>query len=152
MVLALGAAILLFRYIYVPNDFGSGAYGFMYSFHRQANEGQWRNMPVRYQNTGRERMHESCSECHEEEVATRTKELHGIIPCEDCHGPALKHPDDPETLPVDRSRDLCLRCHTSLPYITSDRRRIPGIDGKEHNPDSECVECHNPHNPRLEDM
>ncbi|MCK9294884.1 MAG: cytochrome c3 family protein [Desulfobulbaceae bacterium] len=152
VALALVAAILLFRYFYVPKDFGSGKYGFMYSYHRQADEEQWKNMPVRYQNTGGQQMHESCRECHAEEVAGRTKELHGIIACEDCHGPARNHPDDPETLPVDRGRDLCLRCHTSLSYITSDRKRIPGIDAKEHNPGSECVECHNPHNPRLEDM
>ena len=29
---------------------------------------------------------------------------------------------------------------------------IIGIDPEEHNTDSECIECHNPHNPDLEDM
>ena len=49
-------------------------------------------------------------------------------------------------------QELCLRCHTSLPYTTSERKRIPGIDPKEHNIDENCVDCHDPHNPRLEDM
>jgi hypothetical protein len=34
----------------------------------------------------------------------------------------------------------------------SNRGDIPGIDPETHNPGTNCVECHNPHNPSLEDM
>ena len=29
---------------------------------------------------------------------------------------------------------------------------IPGIDPEQHNAGTECAECHNPHNPSLEEM
>jgi len=151
VVIAIVIGILVFRFFYVPNDFGDGAYGFMYSYHRLGNEEEWKNQKVLYRDTGKQKMHEYCGECHDE-VEVRTEDLHGIIPCENCHGPALDHPTNPEKLTINRDRSLCLRCHTLLPYTTSERKRIPGIDPKEHNVDFQCVECHNPHNPRLEDM
>ena len=152
VVIAFVLALLVFRFFYVPNDFGSGKRGFMYSYHRKSNENEWKTQPVKYGFTGKQTLHESCGECHSEEVKTRTGDLHGIIPCEDCHGPGLNHPESPQKLSIDRSRELCLRCHTSLPYTTSDRKRIPGISPKEHNPSLECVMCHDPHNPRLDGM
>ena len=124
----------------------------MYSYHRKANEMEWKNQPAKYSTSGRERMHEYCSACHGAIVKVRSEKLHGIIPCEDCHGPALQHPEKPEKLTIDRSRGLCLRCHTNLPYTTSERKRIPGINPKTHNTGLECVKCHNPHNPSLEGM
>jgi len=152
VVIAFVAALLVFRFFYVPNDFGSGKRGFMYSYHRKANEMEWKNQPAKYSTSGRERMHEYCSACHGAIVKVRSEKLHGIIPCEDCHGPALQHPEKPEKLTIDRSRGLCLRCHTNLPYTTSERHRIPGINPKTHNTGVECVKCHNPHNPSLEGM
>ena len=152
VVIALIVGIFVFRFFYVPNDFQSGAYGFMYSYHRVSNEAEWKAQPVKYQDTGKTNMHEFCGECHGDVVEIRTEDLHGTIACENCHGPAFDHPEDPETLEIDRSRGVCLRCHTDLPYTTSERKRIPGIDPKEHNVDEMCVDCHDPHNPRLEEM
>ena len=152
VVIAFVVALLVFRFFYVPNDFVSGKRGFMYSFHRKSNEMEWKTQPAKYGTSGRERMHEYCSACHGTIVKLRSEKLHGIIPCEDCHGPAKNHPDDPEKLSIDRSRELCLRCHTDLPYTTSERKRIPGINPKTHNTGLECVKCHNPHNPSLEGM
>jgi len=152
VVIAVVAGILVFRAFYVPDDFGSGEYGFMYSYHRMSNEDEWKAQALKYRDTGKTKMHEYCGECHSDTVEVRTEDLHGIIPCENCHGPALAHPYEPETLFVDTSRDLCLRCHTLLPYTTSERKRIPGIHPDEHNVDFDCIDCHDPHNPRLEDM
>jgi hypothetical protein len=39
-----------------------------------------------------------------------------------------------------------------LPYPTSQRSELPGIDPQDHNPGENCVDCHNPHNPDLENM
>jgi hypothetical protein len=152
VVLGLVVAILVFRFFYVPNDFGSGEYGFMYSYHRMSNVDEAKAQTPKYRDTGKTAMHEFCLDCHGDSVAVRSENLHGTISCENCHGPALEHPEKPEKLSIDRSRDLCLRCHTDLPYATSERKRIPGIDPAEHNPGLECVSCHNPHNPSLEDM
>lgn len=146
MVIAIVVLILIVRAFYVPKDFGAHARGYTYGFHRLGNEQDWKDFPAKYKNTS------YCNECHEEKVNSLAKSKHGVIPCEDCHGPALNHPEDPEKLPVDRSRDLCIRCHAQLVMISSGRSAIPGIDPATHNPDTACSECHNPHDPNLEDM
>jgi len=38
VVIAFVVALLVFRFFYIPKDFGSGKYGFMYSYHRKSNE------------------------------------------------------------------------------------------------------------------
>lgn len=151
MVLALVVGILIFRFFYVPADFGSGKYGFMYSFHRASNVDEWKALEPKYRDTGTQQMREFCLDCHDY-ISLRTEDMHGIISCENCHGPGLDHPENPDRLSIDRSRELCLRCHTDLPYTTSERKRIPGHNPDEHNPGMSCVDCHDPHNPRLEDM
>ena len=93
-----------------------------------------------------------CKDCHSEKYDSIRKSPHGIIPCEDCHGPGAGHPDNLSKLPIDRRRQLCLRCHARLPYPTSGRNAIPGIDPAGHNPGTECALCHNPHNPSLAEM
>jgi formate-dependent nitrite reductase cytochrome c552 subunit len=118
----------------------------MYSYHRAGNEEEWKNFPVKYQGS------DSCMECHEEKVAALKKTRHGLIPCENCHGAALDHPENPEKLAIDRSRGLCLRCHAELYMPSSGRNVIPGIEDEVHNTDMECTACHNPHNPNLEEM
>ena len=90
VVIAFVVALLVFRFFYVPNDFGSGKRGFMYAFHRKSNEGEWKAQPVKYGVTGKQKLHEYCRECHGNEVKVRSEDLHGIIPCEDYHGPALE--------------------------------------------------------------
>jgi predicted CXXCH cytochrome family protein len=133
--------ILLVRMVYVPKDFGIHERGYMYGWHRQGNEKEWQNFKVKYQGT------EYCKDCHPDKYGSIKKSPHKIIPCEDCHGPAIDHPSDPPKLTIDKSRSLCLRCHYPLPYPTSGRANIPGIDPDKHNPGIECATCHNPHNP-----
>ncbi len=77
---------------------------------------------------------------------------HAIINCENCHGPAFEHPSNPSKLIIDRKREQCLRCHYYLPYPTSGRGNIKGIDPEKHNPGIECVMCHNPHKPDMGGM
>ena len=146
VVLALVVVILLFRMVYIPGDFGVQDRGYTFGYHRLGNEEEWKNFPAKYQSTA------YCNDCHEEKVASLEASQHGMIPCENCHGPAFDHPENPEKLTVDRSRDLCLRCHSRLYMPSSGRNDIPGIDPQEHNAGIECSECHNPHNPSLEEM
>jgi hypothetical protein len=148
VVIGIVALILAVRAVYVPKDFGVQERGYMYGWHRKSNETDWKNFVVKYQGI------EYCNNCHPDKVESIRKTPHTIIQCENCHGPAGR-PDgtvhyDPDKLPklsIDRSRELCLRCHFPLKYPTSDRRKIRGIDPEQHNPGIECSSCHNPHNP-----
>jgi len=146
----LVALILTARQIIVPSDFGvhDGAKGksFTYNFYRADAVNDWKKWPVSYK--GRD----YCKECHEENYNKITKSKHKIIQCENCHGPATNHPDNPEKLTIDRSRALCLRCHAELAYPGSHRADLPHMSPDEDDPAKTCVDCHNPHNPNLEDM
>jgi len=148
VAIAFVALILLARYILVPKDFGVQGDSFTFNFHRASNVQEWENFPVGY--LGKE----VCVECHEEKGEQIESSPHAIIQCENCHGPGREHPEteNPETMTIDRSRAQCLRCHADLGYAKSSRASIPAINPDEHNVDSECVECHNPHNPDLEEM
>jgi len=150
VAIAFIALVLLARYILVPKDFGVQGQGgsFTYNFHRASNVQEWKDFPIKY--LGKE----VCVECHTENGEKLASSPHTVIECENCHGPGLDHPEteNPETMNIDRSRALCLRCHADLSYPESNRSLIPGIDPNEHNVDSECVECHDSHNPDLEDM
>jgi len=148
LCVAIGAIalLLLVRANVVPSDFGVNGRNFTYGFHRKGNIDDWKAVQVKY------RGKEYCSECHEEKVKENLGSPHKLIECENCHGPAIDHPDNPPTLSLDKSRELCLRCHAALPYPQSHRSELPAIDPEGHNPDQACAECHNPHNPNLEAM
>ncbi len=148
VVLGVLVLFLLVRSFMVPDDFGVHGRNFTYGFHRAGSIDEWKEFPLKYQGK------ESCSseECHSEQYQQNMASMHSLIECENCHGPALNHPDEPESLVLDTSRDLCLRCHSQLLYPTSQRSEIPGILPGDHNVDEACSNCHNPHNPDLEDM
>ena len=148
VAIAFVALILLARYLLVPKDFGVQGKSFTYNFHRAGNVQDWKNFPVKY--VGQE----VCVECHEDNGEALASSPHAIIQCENCHGPGVKHieAESAETITINRSRALCLRCHADLGYVGINRSNIPSINPNEHNVDSECAECHNPHNPDLEDM
>jgi hypothetical protein len=146
VVIGIVVLILLFRAIYVPEDFGIQERGYTFGYHRLSNEQDWKDFPSKYKGT------EYCNECHDDKVEELASAHHYMIPCENCHGAAFDHPDDPERLTINTSRDLCIRCHAALTMPSSGRDDIPGIDPDEHNVGFGCSECHNPHNPSLEDM
>ena len=60
-----------------------------------------------------------------------------------------------------RGREYCQECHEeNVESIADSPHEIiqcenchgPAIDPDEHNPGENCVDCHNPHNPDLENM
>jgi len=138
--------ILVFRVFYVPADFGVHERGYMYGWHREGNIQEWKDVQVKYQGS------DYCNSCHPDKVEIISMTPHAVIQCENCHGPAIDHPSDPPKLEIDRSRGQCLRCHAALIYPSSGRSDIRGIDPDTHNPDMECVMCHNPHKPGLEGL
>ncbi|GAB4343105.1 MAG: cytochrome c [Desulfobulbaceae bacterium] len=146
VAIAFIALILLARYILVPSDFGVQGESFTFNFHRAGNVAEWRDSKEGYPGVaylGRD----VCADCHDEKIEQSNNGPHGIIECENCHGPGRNHPEteDPSVMTIDRSRALCLRCHADLGYQDSNRANIPGIDPEEHNAEKECVSCHNPH-------
>ena len=68
VVIAFVVALLVFRFFYVPNDFGSGKRGFMYAFHRKSNEGEWQKQLAKYRDTGQARR---CTNTAASAMATR---------------------------------------------------------------------------------
>jgi hypothetical protein len=146
VVIGIIVLILLTRMVVVPKDFGIGDRGYMYGWHRKSNEEDWKKIKVKYM--GRE----YCKDCHSDKYDAIMKTPHAIIQCENCHGPAndakSEHPSEERPkLVIDKSRAHCLRCHFPLPYPSSGRSKIRGIDPEKHNPDIECATCHNPHKP-----
>ena len=116
----------------------------MYGWHRAGNEQQWKDVSVKYKTS------RYCENCHRDKSDEIASSPHASIGCENCHGPALGHPEDPRTLTIDRSRELCARCHFRLEYAASGRGKIRGINPKTHHPELDCVTCHWPHDPRKE--
>jgi hypothetical protein len=150
-VIGIIVLMLAARMIYVPKDFGVQERGYMYGCHRKGNEEEWKMFKVKYQGK------EYCKDCHSDKYDSINKTPHRIIQCENCHGPANDVTSDHYSeqrpkLVVDKSRALCLRCHFPLPYPSSGRSKIRGVDPETHNPDIECSMCHNPHHPSLEGL
>lgn len=141
VALAVVGTILITRMFIVPPDFGIYERGYMYGWHRKSNEAEWQKIPVKYKTS------KGCAECHKDKYDDIKNSPHSRISCENCHGPAYDHPKEPLGLTIDRRRELCIRCHALLPYKTSPRGSIPGIDPLKHYPQAECIMCHYPHNP-----
>jgi predicted CXXCH cytochrome family protein len=143
VVVALLALLFVVRQIYVPGDFGVQESGYTYGWYREQSVTDWKWLTAKYQGK------ESCAPCHQRQVEAISDEPHSGIQCENCHGPALDHPSDPAKLTIDRTRELCLRCHARLPYPSSARRYLRAIDPASHGSGRPCVECHVPHEPSL---
>lgn len=142
IVLVVVCGILMTRALVVPEDFGVYERGYMYGWHRKSNEAEWKTIRVKYK-TAR-----VCAGCHKDKHDELIKSVHAAISCENCHGPNYDHPEDPLGMNIDRSRNLCIRCHSYLPYKGTLRGGIPGIDPDKHYPSAECVLCHIPHDPK----
>ena len=142
IALGLLAFTLLVRQLIVPSDFGTHEQGYMYGWHRKSNEEQWKAVSVKYKTDAR------CRECHPDNHNDLKNSPHKMISCENCHGPNYDHPKDPIGYAVDRSRALCIRCHSLLPYPNNIRGNIRGINPETHYSPAECVMCHIPHNPK----
>jgi predicted CXXCH cytochrome family protein len=146
VAIALVASILVIREFLVPEDFGVHGDSFTYNFYRLGSVQDWKDFKVKYQ--GRER----CARCHDENAAEIADSKHVNMQCENCHGPGVDHPKQVKKLPVNTSRELCLRCHHKLEYPGSQRASLKGVNGEKHMKKRECSKCHNPHHPNLEDM
>lgn len=146
VVLAVVGLLLVVRGFIVPSDFQAKNGDYKYQWHRGGNEDEWKNFKVKHQ--GRD----YCKDCHSGQYGDVIASKHAMVQCENCHGPAIEHPDNPQKLTIDRSRQLCLRCHAKLPYrpaiytgLASGPIPLKTQDGEQHNPGIECVACHDVH-------
>lgn len=88
----------------------------------------------------------ACQDCHEDVATKKARSFHKNVSCESCHGPAVKHTEDPGAVkpPAPRDRKFCPVCHA---YDPSRPTGFPQINPTAHNPLKACISCHNPHDP-----
>jgi hypothetical protein len=146
VVLALIGITLIARAIIVPADFGIHEKGYTYGWYRKGNEEDWKSVKIKYQTR------EYCKDCHAGHYKRVVSSRHAKVQCENCHSPAIDHPEKPEKLNIDRSRELCLRCHAYMPYrpvkyaeLRTGTITLKMQDPDTHNPGMECVSCHSAH-------
>ena len=86
----------------------------------------------------------ACLVCHTTgyDPATATFKAEGVT-CEACHGPAQPdHPKNP--MPIDRSTDLCGRCHSDTRFGWQDWKV-----STHYQRGMDCATCHDPHSASL---
>ena len=86
----------------------------------------------------------ACLVCHTTgyDPATATYKADGVT-CEACHGPApADHPKSP--MPVDRTTDLCGRCHSDTRFGWQDWKV-----STHYQRGMDCATCHDPHSASL---
>jgi predicted CXXCH cytochrome family protein len=140
VIIVLSLAV---RFFLVPDGFGVHERGYKYGYYRLGNIAEWESRESLFRTVA------DCGDCHRQ-PETLAASPHVFISCQNCHGPAVGHPENPPKLAVDISRGLCLRCHAAFPYSAGGRDAIPGIDPLGHYPGGYCVGCHDPHQPRSE--
>ncbi len=128
------ALFVFVRGFMVPSSFGQ------YGRFRGDALGEIASKPVHY--AGKK----SCVDCHDKRVEEVNNSKHASQSCETCHGPSQNHVDDPSVVPPLKmgSNEWCLKCHSSNP---SRPKAFPQVVASKHNPEVNCVECHNPHHP-----
>ncbi len=112
-----------------------------YGFYRETeNTQEWASQPLQYADPN------SCGQCHQDKHSQWVKSKHATVSCENCHGPAEVHSKTGVKLVVDASQGTCTVCHAKLPARPVD---FPQVDVKTHSGTTQCVTCHNPHNPAI---
>lgn len=146
VITILGVAGIIGARMIIAPSFKAVDGDYRYQWHRVANEQEWKDFKVKYRSSS------YCKDCHIEQFKMVAASVHAKVECENCHGPAMGHPDNPPKLASDKSKSLCLRCHSSLPYrqvkyveLPKGEIQLKMIDPDNHNPDLECIACHNPH-------
>lgn len=133
-VVFIGFFILL-RQSLIPDSFGK--YG-----HYRANAIEENKISTSYY-----KGEEDCTSCHQDLYDLKYSDLHSEVRCESCHSPKIDIYTDCEVMPpiVEGTIEFCAICHAT----NSGRLKtgVPQLDFKEHEPDKNCIDCHNPHAP-----
>lgn len=128
------AGVLVARFLLIPRSLISD------DLHRASTIKRELAKPVKFAGSS------LCQGCHEDKAGQMRKGYHKNLSCEGCHGPAVKHTEDPGGVKpfAPRDRKFCPVCHG---YDPSRPTGFPQINPTVHNPVKPCITCHNPHDP-----
>jgi hypothetical protein len=130
------AAFLVSRSFFVPADFG------VYGHYRASALDDARARTIAFAGQV------ACVECHSDIGDLRKTARHARVSCEACHGPLATHAAGNEPLkpPHPDGRVPCVGCHAKS---RSKPDAFPQVDVADHAGDNKCIECHNPHAPKM---
>jgi len=130
----LVGATLLVRFVIIPRSLVSTELHWAETTQRELAK------PVKFAGAS------ACQDCHEDVASKKARSFHKNVSCESCHGPAIKHTEDPGGVkpPAPRDRKFCPVCHA---YDPSRPTGFPQINPTAHNPLKPCISCHKPHDP-----
>ena len=139
MATLFAAGLLVFllgRSYFVPKDFG------VYGHYRAGALDDARARPTAFAGQA------ACVECHSDIGDLRKTARHARVACESCHGPLATHAAGDEPLKPARpdGTSTCVGCHLKS---RSKPSTFPQIEVADHAGDGKCVECHNPHAPKV---
>lgn len=109
---------------------------------REANQREWMSLAATYAESS------TCAgtDCHTDIYEAWATSSHGTVACENCHGPAQAHVENPTvSVFTDTSPQLCETCHAQLAARPSSFPQIK--PGEHYPPASACISCHLPHRP-----
>ena len=126
---------LVMRHFLVPPTFGQ------FGHYRGASLEDNADHEIRYAGM------QACLECHQDTEDLKAQDVHAGIHCEICHGAGQKHVLSTEGADILKpsGRAFCGLCHQK--NAARPASAIVQIDLASHNPDQNCTECHNPHQP-----
>ncbi|MCI4624630.1 MAG: cytochrome c family protein [Candidatus Magnetoovum sp. WYHC-5] len=140
--------MMFFRMLFKPSDFKAANGDYKYQYHRVKSEDDWKSFKVKHMGT------EFCAECHPDKIEIVKGSGHSTVKCENCHAmfePSKKGHEKVDLkatkqylldIGIDRSRELCKRCHAKISYRP---QVVKMIDPNTHNQGIECVNCHDVH-------
>jgi hypothetical protein len=137
VLFAVGVLIFLgVRQAVIPKNFGQ------YGHFRPGALAEIRDRPLHYAGRG------ACADCHSDVVSVKKTGAHAGIACETCHGPQLKHVEDPEKFKpaLPDTVVLCARCHQQN---VAKPHGFPQVAAQQHSQGMACKGCHQPHSPKL---
>jgi hypothetical protein len=145
VIIIAGFAVV--RNFFIPQSFG--VYGsYKYGYCRGDSRAEQAELPALYQGT------KKCAKCHADVIKEAEEGVHATVACETCHGYWQAHNKNTKNkIPRDTSVESCMQCHEKIigkpagfPQISSFSEHMKEQE-TEFDPDTRCVECHNPHSP-----
>lgn len=135
-VVVVVSSMLVAMRLLTPKTFGE------YGHYRAASLDDIKSQEPKYITT------EICAGCHHKEADLKSSGSHNPVQCETCHGPGWKHADDMQHVkpPKPVEREFCAHCHAR--NVTRPKG-FPQVLLDTHYPGQPCVDCHNPHSPKL---
>ena len=101
----------------------------------------------------------ACADCHDDRFKAVAAGAHKKVSCEICHAPLGRHVKDGDVIAamnVERSFTLCARCHRRIlgrpekfPQVVLDQHVHEQKDPQAKLEGKICLECHDPHSPKL---